>query len=331
MSKIKSSDIANVLDLLVAYLHSTSSVAVAIKETGDTFPQYKDSLNLVAEDILVNGSALTVALKKHDIFPVEVTILIGAGSESGKLTEVLPEVSRSLKFLTTVSSGMISAVAMQGLLLLSMITAAPFLLMLVAGQTKKKEGILKNIEVFITHVRDIIPAVDFLYPIIVIAFGISAFFYKPLRVSVISALSIIPMIRIAVTNYQTGSWCRYIALMTSAGIPLNVSERLLRGSLQPLLAEAFTLLVDKQKNGWEEISNFNQFDPRTRIPKVVMAFLRSGGQSGQLDKQLNLAADYQLQLARVQFESLTKYMAFFAMLLVAAMVTFMGLQVYVPS
>ena len=328
MSKVKGNDISNILDLLVAYMQSTNSIATAIRETGDTFSQYKNTFDIVADDIERNGTDLKVALNREDVFPEEVTTLIDAGSQSGKLTEVLPEVSKSIKFMTRVSSGIANAVRFQVGLLFTMIATMPYLLMLVAGQVRDKESGLLAFATFVKKLMNYGLYIEYLYPVAVLVFGLSLFVYKPMRTAVVDVFSIIPLIKSAVTNFQSGVWCRYVALMASAGIPLQEAERLLRTTLQPSIAEAFEILIREQNRGWAVATTYTEEDPRARIPRVVMSFIRAGGQSGDLDGQLNLAATYQLDVATGQFEVITKLVGLLVMLIVAGGVLFMGSQVY---
>lgn len=327
MSAVKTKDVPKVLDLLLAYMHSTNNLATAFRETGSTFSQYKNVFNAVANDI-ENGNNLKDALNNNNAFSAEVSQLIYVGNTSGKLEEVITLVSKSLKYMLTVSSGVVTAVAFQGALLISMVVLAPYLLFLVASQSAKKTGFLAESKEFMVTAMETVPYIEFGYPVAIILGVAWMVFHRNARAAVMQAISVIPFIKSALVNYQTGSWCRYMAMMASAGLTLDESERLLRGTLLPGLSVAFEKVFSQIDKGWEVATTFEEGDPREEIPRLVMTFIKSGGFSGQLDSQLNIAAEYQLDEAAKQFQNITKVVGFTVMILVAIGVTALGSQVY---
>ena len=328
MSKVKAKDVPSVLDLFLAYMGSTGNIAMSLRETGETFKSYKSAFDAAAQDVEQNGTSLKNALEKQDIFSEEVISLLNAGSVGGKLETVIPEVSKSLKYMQEVGSGIRGVLIFQGGLLLLMAIAAPYLIHLVSGQVKDPNSSVAIANAYIVQMVDTFPYIEYWYPIALIVSIVGAFVNSAIRMKLVSLFASLPGLKNAIVNFQTGTWCRYMALTTSAGIGLEDSERLLRKSLVPQISEPFEILIKSSASGWSKAFNFESEDPRTRIPRVVLAFIRSGAQTGRLEEQLNLAADYQLVLAKKQFEAMTKIISLLVMLITASGVLALGAQVY---
>jgi type II secretory pathway component PulF len=327
MAKISASDLPNVVDLFGAYISATNSIAVALHETGCAFKKYHEPFDAVARDVEQSGTDLKVALNKVGLFSPTMTQLIHTGAISGKLPEVLKQISASSKRINQITLSIIQSVAIQVFLLFSMITVAPYLLYLISNKSKNK--FLISFRATVDDLMSLIPYVEMIYPLVIVIGAGLLMLYKPIRQPLLEMLAKVPYFRGAIINFQTGAWCNYCSLMCSAGISLPDAERLLRSTIIHELQDGFAAIFRNIDKGWPIATTpDSDSDPRKAIPHIVLAFIRAGGQSGFIDQQLKTASDFQLAIAGAQFETISKAVSLLVMCIVAVGILFLGTQVY---
>lgn len=326
---VSSQDVPRVLSLFLAYYKAERGIAPALEQVAKTEVKYAKSLNNVASDILRNGTAFDVALRKEQVFNDDIIFVLGAGQTSGQLEQVLVDVTSTIKQQNMMIGNVIKSVSYQLSLLLAIILITPYLLFNIAEATPKGSS-LRELAAQMQLLMNSVPAIEYVYPIAVLSLVAFVVTSGQVRKSLIAGIGGLPVVKDALINYQTGLWCNYAGLMLRAGLTITDVERLLRPTVIHSLQEAFkkvaSIVVDK---GWSDaLDVIEEDDIRAAIPPIARSFMRSGGQSGLLDTQLKEAAEFLLETANNQFEFQTKLVGVFVMLIVAAGVMALAMQVY---
>lgn len=326
---VSSQDVPRILSLFLAYYKAERGIAPALEQVASAEVKYAKSLNSVAFDIMRNGTAFDVALRKEQVFNDDIIFVLGAGQTSGQLEQVLVDVISTLKQQNLMIGNVIKSVSYQLSLLLAIILITPYLLFNIAEATPKGSA-LRELAAQIQLLMNSVPAIEYIYPIAVLLLVAFVVTSGQARKSLIAGIGGLPVVKDALINYQTGLWCNYAGLMLRAGLTITDVERLLRPTVIHSLQEAFkkvaNVVVDK---GWSDaLDVIEEDDVRAVIPPIARSFMRSGGQSGLLDTQLKEAAEFLLETANNQFEFQTKLVGVFVMLIVAAGVMALAMQVY---
>ncbi len=326
---VSSKDVPRVLSLFLAYYKAERGIAPALEQVAKTEVKYAKSLNNVASDIMRNGTAFDAALRKEQVFSDDIIFVLGAGQTSGQLEQVLIDVTSTIKQQNLMIGNVIKSVSYQLSLLLAIILITPYLLFNIAEATPKGSS-LRELAANMQLLMNSVPGVEFGYPIAVLSLVTFVITSEQARKSLVAGIGGLPVVKGALINYQTGLWCNYAGLMLRAGLNITDVERLLRPTIIHALQEAFkkvaNVVVDK---GWSDaLDVIDDDDIRAAIPPIARSFMRSGGQSGLLDTQLKEAAEFLLETANNQFEFQTKLIGVFVMLIVAAGVMALAMQVY---
>ncbi len=326
---VSSKDVPRVLSLFLAYYKAERGIAPALEQVATAEAKYAKSLNKVASDIMRNGTAFDVALRKEQVFNDDIIFVLGAGQTSGQLEKVLVDVTSTIKKQNLMIGNVIKSVSYQLSLLLAIILITPYLLFNIAEATPKGSS-LRELAAQMQLLMNSVPGIEFVYPVAILSFVTFVVTSDHARKSLIAGIGGLPVVKNALINYQTGLWCNYAGLMLRAGLTITDVERLLRPTVIQSLQEAFkkiaNVVVDK---GWSDaLDVIEDHDVRSTIPPIARSFMRSGGQSGLLDTQLKEAAEFLLETANNQFEFQTKLIGVFVMLIVAAGVMALAMQVY---
>jgi len=281
------------------YLEQLTRAGVPILEglsdlrDGEENPTFRDVISGVIE-LIEGGNSFSQALAQHPkIFDDVFVSLIKVGEKSGKMSEVLVDITETLKWqdeLLSKAKKIMTYPAVMGTLVMS---AVMFLMIFVVPDIMDAIVALGGEIPFETRALMATSnfLIDFWYLVIaapfIIFFGLG-YFYKnnsKARFKLDGILLNMWLIGPVNEKIKISRFTRYFALMFASGITvldaINLSKSVVSNAV----------LEDGIERAWQQISEGSSISESFKnigiFPPLVVRMLRVGESSGQMDKSLN--------------------------------------------
>jgi len=254
---------------------------------------------------ILAGESFADALAHHPtLFPQIYVALVRVGEMSGTLEKILQVLATDRSRAEALQRKVVDALRYPAFLLFAAICVLVFFLMFVLPQfgtvlhdfgakIDPVVGTFLQLSEFMNEQKDLIAAA------VAIMLAAVLFSARQAKFRVVFIFSVVrlPIIRTVVALQQTAMFCRNLAVLLSAGVPLTTSLRILADMMSALGDGAtWTRVVERVRQGGK-LSD--ALEESRRLPPMAVRILRLGEETGQLPVLAGRVAEfYETKLQR---------------------------------
>ena len=279
-----------------------------------------EALELLATDADIGGLRSTVnkirasvtsgenfadALTRHkSLFPAMYVALVRVGEASGKLDRILEMLASERSRAEALRRKLGDALRYPAFLLFAATSVLIFFLMFVMPQFA---GVLHDfgaklspvaasffgLSDFMTHHKELLGSLT----VVLLLAGFLLARRPYVRASVVTFLSHVPLIRSALVYYRTALFCRNLAVLVGAGVPLITALRILADMMATTgHAAVWNRTVERVRQGGKLSEVLAE---KATLPAMAIRMLRLGEETGQLPALAGRVAEfYETKLQR---------------------------------
>ena len=298
-------------------------------------PKYRALMERIAGDIQ-SGATLSEALAAHpNTFDDFYIGTVRAGEAGGVHLQAMDELIKHYERRTEMRREVIGALTYPAIVVCALVVASIVMLTFVVPQFK---GLFAGMgadlpaptRVLLT-VSDMIREHSLLLGggVVAIIVTIVAVLRTPRgRATFGYMVAHIPLLGRVVYLSTVVQFCRMVALLEAAGLPLLETFKIVENALFPGRVRKLTGEIRRQVGGGSTIAS--AVADTNVLPKLVEHMISVGEATGDIDQMLNAAGDHLEEQMRLRIKSLTTALEPVLVLVISAMVLGMALAIFLP-